>query len=151
MIRNEAEYQEASKRLAEEILRFDEHRLRLKQSGLSDVEIRRVIDPLESFLLQLKEGVEAYERVKRGEFEELDNLRGLGHLLITSRIAQGLSQRELARRLNVHESQISRDERNEYFGITLERAAKILDALGVRLRTHVAIEPLQPPPVAEAS
>jgi hypothetical protein len=46
MIRNEAEYQEASKRLAEETLRFDEHRLRLKQSGLSDVEIRRVIDPL---------------------------------------------------------------------------------------------------------
>jgi ribosome-binding protein aMBF1 (putative translation factor) len=151
MIRNEAEYQEASKRLAEETLRFDEHRLRLKQSGLSDVEIRRVIDPLESFHLQLKEEVEAYERLKRGEFEELDNLRGLGHLLITSRIAQGLSQRELARRLNVHESQISRDERNEYFGITLERAAKILDALGVRLRTQVAIEPLQPSPVAEAS
>jgi ribosome-binding protein aMBF1 (putative translation factor) len=151
MIRNEAEYQEASKRLAEEILRFDEHRLRLKQSGLSDVEIRRVIDPLESFHLQLKEEVEAYERLKRGEFEELDNLRGLGHLLITSRIAQGLSQRELARRLNVHESQISRDERNEYFGITLERAAKILDALGVRLRTQVAIEPLQPSPVAEVS
>ena len=29
MIRNEAEYQEASERLAEETLRFDEHRLRL--------------------------------------------------------------------------------------------------------------------------
>jgi len=27
---------------------------------------------------------------------------------------------------------------NEYFGITLERAAKILDALNVRLRTQVA-------------
>jgi DNA-binding XRE family transcriptional regulator len=151
MIRNEAEYQEASQRLAEETLRFDEHRLRLKQSGLSDVEICRVIDPLESFHLQLKEEVDAYERLKRGEFEELDNLRGLGHLLISSRIAQGLSQRELARRLNVHESQISRDERNEYFGITLERAAKILDALGVRLRTQVAIEPLQPSPMAEVS
>jgi hypothetical protein len=151
MIRNEAEYQEASQRLAEESRRFDEHRLRLKQSGLSDLEIRRVIDPLESFHLQLKEEVEAYERLKRGEFEELDNLRGLGHLLITSRIAQGLSQRELARRLNVHESQISRDERNEYFGITLERAAKVLDALGVRLRTQVVIEPLRPSPVAEVS
>jgi len=66
MIRNEAECQEASKRLAEETLRFDEHRRRLKQSGLSDVEIRRVIDPLESFHLRLKEAVEAYERLKRG-------------------------------------------------------------------------------------
>src|SRR6202044_3699232 len=143
MIRNEAEYQEASKRLAEEILRFDEHRLRLKQSGLSDVEIRRVIDPLESFHLQLKEEVEAYERLKRGEFEELDNLRGLGHLLISLRIAQGISQRELAKRLDVHESQVSRDERNEYFGITLERAIKVLDALNVRLHSRVEMEPPQ--------
>ena len=66
MIRNEAEYQEASKRSAEETLRFDEHRGRLKQSGLSDVEICRVIDPLEAFHLRLKEAVEAYERLKRG-------------------------------------------------------------------------------------
>jgi hypothetical protein len=41
----------------------------------------------------------------------------------------------------VHESQVSRDERNEYFGITLERAIKILDALNVRLHTKVEIEP----------
>ena len=45
MIRNEAEYQEASKRLAEEFDRLGEHRTRLKESGLSDVEIKRVIDP----------------------------------------------------------------------------------------------------------
>ena len=85
--------------------------------------------------------MESYERLKRGEFEELDNLRGLGHLLISLRIAQGISQRELARRLDVHESQVSRDERNEYFGITLERAIRILDALNVRLRTTVEVEP----------
>jgi hypothetical protein len=51
----------------------------------------------------------------------------------------------------VHESQVSRDERNEYFGITLERAAKILDVLNVRLHTKIAIEPLPPAPVAQAS
>jgi transcriptional regulator with XRE-family HTH domain len=61
--------------------------------------------------------------------------------LISLRIAQGISQRELAKRLNVHESQISRDERNEYFGITLERAIKILDALNVRLHTKVEVQP----------
>ena len=81
----------------------------------------------------------------------MDDLRAVGPLLITSRIAQGISQRELARRLGVHESQVSRDERNEYFGITLERAAKILDALNVRLHTKIAIEPPPPAPVAQAS
>lgn len=141
MIRNEAEYQEASASLASERNRLAEHRARLKKTGLSDEEIKRVIDPMESFHLQLKEEVESYERLKRGEFDELENLRGLGHLLISLRIAQGMSQRELARRLSVHESQVSRDERNEYFGITLERAIKILDALNVRLHTKVEIDP----------
>jgi ribosome-binding protein aMBF1 (putative translation factor) len=119
MIRNETEYQEASERLAQER--------------------QRLVDPFESFHLQLKEEVESYEKLKRGEFDELDNLRGLGHLLISIRIAQGLSQRDLAKRLNVHESQVSRDERNEYFGITLERAIRLLDALNVKLRTQVEI------------
>ena len=151
MIRNEAEYQEASQRLAQEFLRLAKHRTRLKEAGLGHEEVRRVIDPIESFHLQLQEEVEAYERLKRGQFAELDDLRAVGHLLMTSRIAQGISQRELARRLGVHEFQVSRDERNEYFGITLERAAKILDVLNVRLHTKIVIEPLPPTPVAQAS
>jgi ribosome-binding protein aMBF1 (putative translation factor) len=141
MIRNETEYQEASTRLAGERNRLAEHRARLKEAGLGDEEIKRVIDPMESFHLQLKEEVESYERLKRGEFEDLDNLRGLGQLLISLRIAQGISQRELAKKLDVHESQVSRDERNEYFRVTLERAIRILDALNVRLHSKVEIEP----------
>jgi DNA-binding XRE family transcriptional regulator len=143
MIRNEAEYQHASARLLEERSRLSEHRARLKEAGLDDDEVKRVIDPIESFHLQLQEEVERYERLRRGEFDELVNLRGLGHLLISLRIAKGVSQRDLAKRLEVHESQISRDERNEYFGITLERAIKILDALNVKLHTKVEIEPEQ--------
>lgn len=137
MIRNENEYKEAVARLGEERNRLAEHRARLKEAGLSDDEIKRVIDPMESFHLQLAEEVESYERLKRGEFDELVNLRGLGHMLISLRIAKGFSQRDMARRLDVHESQVSRDERNEYYGITLERAVKILDALDVRLITQV--------------
>ena len=141
MIRNETEYQEAATRLTDERKRLADHRARLKEAGLSKEEIKRVIDPMESFHLQLEEEVESYERLKRAEFDELDNLRGLGQLLISLRIAQEISQRELAKRLKVHESQVSRDERNEYFGITLDRAAKILDALNARLHTTVEIEP----------
>jgi ribosome-binding protein aMBF1 (putative translation factor) len=139
MIRSETEYQEASERLTQERQRLAEHKARLKAAGLAEEEIKRVIDPFESFHLQLKEEVESYEKLKRGEFDELDNLRGLGHLLISIRIAQGLSQRDLAKRLNVHESQVSRDERNEYFGITLERAIRLLDALNVKMHTKVEI------------
>ena len=141
MIRNDAEYKEAVARLAAEQNRLAEHRVRLKEAGLADEEIKRVTDPMESFHLQFSKEVESYERLKRREFEELENFRGLGHLLISLRISQGLSQRDLAKRLDMHESQVSRDERNEYFGITLERAMKVLDALNVRLRTKVEIAP----------
>jgi hypothetical protein len=77
MIRNQEEYQEASQRLAQESLRLGEHRVRLKEAGLGDEEIKRVVDPIESFHLQLQEEVEAYERLQRREFAGLDGLRGV--------------------------------------------------------------------------
>ncbi len=135
MVRNESEYQEAVRRLQQERDRIEKHRAHLEQMGLPADEVKRAIDPLRAFHEQLVEEVESYERLKRGDIAELMNLHGLGHAIVALRIALGLSQRELAERLRVHESQVSRDERNEYHGITVERASRILDALGVRLRS----------------
>lgn len=139
MIRNDAEYKEAVARLAEERQRIDAQRAELVKMGLSAAEIKRALDPVRSFHHQLEEEVESYERLKRGEFEELENLGGIGRLLISLRISQGITQRELAERLGVHESLVSRDERNEYHGITMERAAKILDVLDAELRSTVEL------------
>lgn len=135
MIRNESEYQEAVRRLREERERLAEHSKRLEGLGLAPDETKRALDPLRSFHDQLAEEVESYERLKRGEMGELRNLHGLGSTLVALRIALGLTQRELAERLGVHESQVSRDERNEYHAITVDRASRILDALGVELRS----------------
>lgn len=137
MIRSESEYQEAVIRLTDEDARLKAQRSELKKLDLSQAEIKRAMDPLQSFHEQLKEEVESYERLRRGEFEEVTNFEGMGRLLIALRISQGLSQRELAERIGVHESTVSRDERNEYHGITLERTAKVLAALGVTLSTSV--------------
>lgn len=135
MIRNETEYQEAAGRLQQEKARLAAHRRRLKAEGLTAAELKRALDPFRSFHLQLQEEVESYERLRRGDLGELQNLHGLGRTLVALRIALGLTQRELAERLEVHESQVSRDERNEYHGITVDRASRILDALGVDLRS----------------
>jgi hypothetical protein len=59
MIRNEAEYQNASVRLKEEQTRLAEHRARLETTGMPPDEIKRVIDPMESFHMQLNEEVES--------------------------------------------------------------------------------------------
>jgi ribosome-binding protein aMBF1 (putative translation factor) len=137
MIRNENEYREAITRLGEEQKRIEAQKAQLAKMGLSPAEVQRAIDPMQSFHLQLQEEVESYQRLKRGEFDEIWNLQGLDQLLISARIARGLSQRQLAAKLGVHESQVSRDERNEYHGVTLDRAARILEMLGVELRTTV--------------
>ncbi|HEY3354977.1 MAG TPA: helix-turn-helix transcriptional regulator [Polyangia bacterium] len=144
MIRTDTEYRDAARRLEEERKRLSEHEARLKTAGLGRAELRRALDPLRSFPQQLAEEVESYERLKRGDVGALTNLHGLGRMLVALRLAVGLSQRDLAARLGIHESQVSRDERSEYHGITLERASRILDALGVRLRSAFE-EPVAPP------
>ena len=140
MIRNETEYKEAVHRLEEEELRLGEYRRRLEDEGLDGAGIKRALDPLRSFHEQLREEVEYYERLKRGDLGVILNLHGLGRLLVGLRIALGLTQKELAQRLECHETQVSRDERNEYHGVTLERASRILDAMGVRLRSSLEEE-----------
>lgn len=137
MIRSESEYRNAVERLREEESRMTDREQELAELDLSREEIKRAMDPLRSFHDQLQEEVASYENLKRGKFEELRNFEGLGRMLVALRISRGLSQRELAERLGVHESQISRDERNEYHGITVQRAGKILDALGASTRTQV--------------
>jgi DNA-binding Xre family transcriptional regulator len=143
MIRNETEYQEAVRRLGDEAKRLTEHEATLKGMNLGRDEVKRALDPLRSFHMQLAEEVESYERLKRGDMGELTNLHGLGRMLVALRIALGFTQRELAERLGAHESQVSRDERNEYHGITVERVSRILDALGVQLTSRFD-EPIVP-------
>jgi DNA-binding XRE family transcriptional regulator len=140
MIRNETEYTQAVKRLVAEEARIASQEKELVEMGLTAEQIKRVLDPVRSFHLQLVEEVESYERLKRREIGEIRNLRGLGHALICIRIASGLTQRQLAENLQVSETQVSRDERNEYHGITLERAAKILDAMGVKIKIGVELK-----------
>ena len=137
MIRNENEYKDAVRRLSEQEQRLKQQAAQLKQTELSKVEIKRVLDPVRSFHEQLKEEVASYERLKRGEFDELQNFTGIGRLLIALRIAKGLTQRELAALLEVGESQVSRDERNEYHGITVERANRILEALQIEMKSAI--------------
>ena len=137
MIRNETEYRESVSRLQAERERMSGYLQDLKQKKLSEPEIKRLMDPLRSFHDQLAEEVASYERLLRGEFWELVNFEGLGRLLIALRIASGVTQRQLAQRLGVHESQVSRDERNEYHGATMERVRRVLDALHVELKCVV--------------
>lgn len=137
MIKTEVEYIEAKKRLEKEFQTLEEHQRKMKKAGLTKDQIHLAIDPLASFALQLQEEVEEYEKLKRGQFDLLENLNGIGHLLVALRIFKGMKQRELAEKMGVKESQVSRDERNEYHGASIEKIQKVLTALGVTLKSKV--------------
>ena len=143
MIRTEREYQEALRRLAQDEQFLAAQTEALRDQGLRPAEVERATDPTRSFGEQLKEEIEWYEGVRRGEVEPITNLSGLGPLLIALRIASGWSQRELAASLGVSEAQVSRDERNEYHGITLERAQRVIEALRARVKTEVVERDLE--------
>jgi DNA-directed RNA polymerase specialized sigma subunit len=149
MIRNESEYQKAVRRVIDEKQRIETYKQTLANEELTSEQIQRALDPILSFHLQLCEEVESYERLKQGNLDELSNLHGLGRMLIGLRIALGLSQREFASRSGVSETQVSRDERNEYHGITVERATAILDALGVHMRSKFTALPAPPTPSSD--
>lgn len=144
MIKTESEYREAQSRLEAEKKRIADLRDRLVEQGLKDEDIKRLVDPLLSFHVQLDEEVKGYERIKRGDFGTIHNLKEVGRMLIGLRIFAGLSQKKLSTLLNVDESQISRDERNEYRSITLDRASRILEILDAEIAMEVT------PPAREA-
>jgi DNA-binding XRE family transcriptional regulator len=139
MLKNEAEYRRAVHEMTEQRARLEQQTERLKAQELSDEQVHVAMEPQWAYHRQLAGEIVHYERIKRGEFDVLRNLDRLGELLIAVRIHLGLTQAELAERLGVDPSVVCRDERNEYHGVTLDRAARILNAMGAELRTSVDV------------
>ena len=144
MIRTESEYQRTLKRLEEGRGQLEAQKNKLVEAGLEGEALERALYPLLSFRAQLVEEVEVYEKMKRGDLGTLESLESVGRWLVGARIARGWSQKELAERLEVSEAQVSRDERNEYHGVSTEKAQRILDVLGVQFRLAGAA-PFDPP------
>lgn len=152
MIRTEAEYRRTTQITAATEARLARERKRLAKAGHSQGEIAARLDLAQGTLDELRAEAQAYERLKRGEFRGADEFEHLGEALVGLRIAAGLSQRALAQKLGVHESQVSRDERYAYQGATFERLKRVLAALGfdVRLSFSPLARAATRPPVRRA-
>ncbi len=140
MIRTEREYQRMLKQLEEGKTPLEAQKGRLIQAGLTGDALERALHPLLSFRAQLEEEVLAYENMKRGDLGTLESLESVGRWLIGARIAKGWSQKELAQELGVSDAQVSRDERNEYYGVTVERAQRILEVMGISFQMEEHFE-----------
>ena len=101
------------------------------------------VDAVSSQLADLEAELREYEAVRDGRFE-VEALReavNLPELLIKARIAQGLTQKELADRLGLKEQQIQRYEATDYATAKWSRIREVADALSMELRG--AVEPAE--------
>ena len=121
------------RRLRQDRAVIEAQREKLRELGLTPDEVKRALEPALSFHEQLREEVETYERMRRGDISPIRNLTEIGRVLIGLRIARGMTQRELADLLGVSESQVSRDNRSAHPGITVEQIQRIIMALGGRV------------------
>ena len=67
MIRTNAEYEKAQKKLTQEQNTLQRQREQLEEMDLSDEEVERALQPMISFRNQLREEIETYERMRRGD------------------------------------------------------------------------------------
>ena len=88
----------------------------------------------EGMIRQLEDELREYDQMKSGEltlprFERLDQI---APSIVKIRIAKGVSQTELARRLDVSKQVISRYEESDYQTVSIARLQEILDAIGIK-------------------
>lgn len=131
MIKNRREY--AFTRTA--IKRFEEELSALKQrsplpEGLHPLLAKAEVESVESMITDLKAQLSEYDDLRAGKFnyEPLRNITAIPQNLIRARIAQGLTQKQLAQRLGLKEQQIQQYEATDYASASLSR---ILDMAAV--------------------
>jgi len=98
---------------------------------------------MEELSIQLQE----YENLKAGHIvvSEIRNLKDLPLALIKARIANGLTQSQLAETLGMKMQQIQRYEAEGYASASLKTLLKIADQLQIRINGSLQIRPVDAP------
>jgi transcriptional regulator with XRE-family HTH domain len=104
---------------------------------IKKAQVDAVRGQLESLLAEIRD----YETLRSGKVTsiELASLAELPEGLIRARIAAGLTQRELAERLGLHEQQVQRYEAARYDGVSFARMVDVADAIGVRVSKRLEL------------
>jgi len=92
-------------------------------------------DSLASMSDTLRQELQRYDELRSGQVDrrELDNLHDIATALIEARIASGLTQKNLAERLDLKSQQVQRWEADRYSSVSLDRLWEIAEALDMRI------------------
>ena len=132
MIKNERQYR-ITRAQAE---RFECTLEELRGRGQENTDVHPLIakaqeDAVSSQLADLRSELREFELLKAGKFPigDLEIVSGLPYMLIKARIAQGMSQKDLAERIGLKEQQIQRYEATDYSSASLSRIREVVSGL----------------------
>ena len=133
MIRNEKQYKITKAHLNEFEAALAERQAMLTPTDVGEGMWQLEQDALQSQIDELRGELEAFDKLKSGEVHAaaLSSLDDLATLFIQARIAQGLTQKQLAEQLNVKEQQVQKDEASLYESASLGRLKRLAEVLGV--------------------
>ncbi len=136
MIKNERQYRITKTEADKFAIALDKLRSRTDADPLL-VELEG--DALDSQLLELRLQLEEYENLRSGETRVIvvESFDKLPQALVKARIALGLSQKDLADRLNMKEQQIQRYESTDYRSASMSRLHEVVQALGISVREEL--------------
>ena len=139
IISTEKQYKH-SKKTVSEMLAEEENSIKIfKEQGGSRKDVEKLLAPVRCLRMQIEEEIEEYEAIKNGNIPEyMKKIENIGLLLIALRIKQGWTQTRLAKELGVPQSQVSRDERNEYYGVSTKTINKHLSLYNTEIKLELS-------------
>jgi HTH-type transcriptional regulator / antitoxin HipB len=145
MIQNERQYKVTQTKLRE--LEQASASVELEDPNLHPRQILSQKNSYNKIISTLKQELAEYEELKSGRIAvfQIESFNELPTALIKARIASGMTQKELAEKIDTQEQQIQRYEANHYHAISFERLMKIVGALGISFKhsVEIEIEPLE--------
>lgn len=133
MIRNEHQYKVTKAQLTrlEEAL----ERTKTAKTSLQPRLHKAMVAGMKAQIAELREQIKEYDSLKERRTLKITKFEQLPELLIKARIARGLTQKQLAEKLNLKPQQIQRYESTDYHAVGLARLIEIASVLDLELRT----------------
>lgn len=132
MIGNEKQYKVSKKRLADVQLKINEISSDTTQGALRN---KLILASLNNQLSGLKKEITQYESLKRKKQIRVAArpLAQLPQLITEYKIASGLTQKELSKKLGMKEQQLQRYEASRFKGISFDNLLQLISAMDVQL------------------
>ncbi len=132
MIKNQRQYRITKRQAA----KFEQALAEMIERPYTDSTIHPLLrraeeEGVRNQLLVLREQIAEYEALQVGQSSVIEpqSFEDLPRALIQSRIAAGLSQKDLAERVGIKEQQLQRYEATEYAAASVQRVLQIVQAL----------------------